>query len=159
MSDTSPLREGQVDHSLVPSPLYVNIENSRRFRALPLFASLLSLGKEGYRGTPISAPRVLRELMNRYHHAKHHFLKGDRYLSGRVTLVRATESVISDNSRSRPRSDRTHEHCPLPRIISIRVPTIRPRLRCQIGSSHQRHQKDVCHRYKVAWAKCSQVGC
>lgn len=32
----------------IPSPLTVNIENSRRFRALPLFASLLALGKEGY---------------------------------------------------------------------------------------------------------------
>ncbi|BEI81716.1 hypothetical protein CcaverHIS002_0208760 [Cutaneotrichosporon cavernicola] len=32
----------------IPSPLTVNIENSRRFRALPLFASLLSLGKDGY---------------------------------------------------------------------------------------------------------------
>lgn len=33
-----------------PSPLYVNIENSRRFRALPLLASLASLGREGYVG-------------------------------------------------------------------------------------------------------------
>ncbi|GAA5992571.1 hypothetical protein JCM10908_002667 [Rhodotorula pacifica] len=32
----------------LPSPLFMNIENSRRFRALPLYASLLSLGKEGY---------------------------------------------------------------------------------------------------------------
>jgi hypothetical protein len=32
----------------IPSPLFVNIENSRRFRALPVYASLLSLGKEGY---------------------------------------------------------------------------------------------------------------
>ncbi|TNY22298.1 pyridoxal phosphate-dependent transferase [Rhodotorula diobovata] len=30
------------------SPLFLNIENSRRFRALPLYASLLSLGKAGY---------------------------------------------------------------------------------------------------------------
>lgn len=37
-------------HADVPNPLYCNIENSRRFRALPLFASLLSLGKEGYAG-------------------------------------------------------------------------------------------------------------
>ncbi|KAJ3219983.1 hypothetical protein HDU67_007716 [Dinochytrium kinnereticum] len=32
----------------IPSPLTIGIENSRRFRALPLYASLLSLGKEGY---------------------------------------------------------------------------------------------------------------
>ena len=30
------------------SPLNISLENSRRFRALPLYASLLSLGKEGY---------------------------------------------------------------------------------------------------------------
>ncbi|GAA5825117.1 hypothetical protein JCM3770_002505 [Rhodotorula araucariae] len=32
----------------LPSPLFVNVENSRRFRALPLYASLLSLGRTGY---------------------------------------------------------------------------------------------------------------
>ncbi|WVQ97794.1 hypothetical protein IAU59_004908 [Kwoniella sp. CBS 9459] len=40
---------GTVQAQDVPSPLYVGIENSRRFRALPLLASLLSLGKDGYR--------------------------------------------------------------------------------------------------------------
>lgn len=30
------------------SPLNISLENSRRFRALPLYASLLSLGKDGY---------------------------------------------------------------------------------------------------------------
>jgi glutamate/tyrosine decarboxylase-like PLP-dependent enzyme len=30
------------------SPLNISLENSRRFRALPVYASLLSLGKEGY---------------------------------------------------------------------------------------------------------------
>jgi glutamate/tyrosine decarboxylase-like PLP-dependent enzyme len=31
-----------------PSPLDISLENSRRFRALPLYASLLSLGAQGY---------------------------------------------------------------------------------------------------------------
>lgn len=31
------------------SPLFLNIENSRRFRTLPVWASLVALGKEGYR--------------------------------------------------------------------------------------------------------------
>ncbi|GAA5988282.1 hypothetical protein JCM11641_006649 [Rhodosporidiobolus odoratus] len=32
----------------LPSPLFMNIENSRRLRALPVLASLLSSGREGY---------------------------------------------------------------------------------------------------------------
>ena len=33
---------------VVPSPLHTNLENSRRFIALPLLAGLLSLGRRGY---------------------------------------------------------------------------------------------------------------
>lgn len=47
-SGAAPSAPGAVAHDLVPSPLYVGIENSQRFRALPLFASLVSLGKDGY---------------------------------------------------------------------------------------------------------------
>lgn len=35
-------------HQRTPSPLFQNLENSRRFIALPIYASLISLGRSGY---------------------------------------------------------------------------------------------------------------
>lgn len=32
----------------IPSPLNIGIENSRRFRALPVYANLLALGRKGF---------------------------------------------------------------------------------------------------------------
>lgn len=42
------LTAGNSDKPSIPSPLNIGIENSRRFRALPVYASLLSYGKSGY---------------------------------------------------------------------------------------------------------------
>lgn len=42
------LKERRRIASQIPSPYYGNLENSRRFRALPLYASLVSLGQAGY---------------------------------------------------------------------------------------------------------------
>ncbi|KAM0750745.1 PLP-dependent transferase [Meredithblackwellia eburnea MCA 4105] len=35
-------------YRLLPSTLFTNVENSRRFRALPVYSALLALGKKGY---------------------------------------------------------------------------------------------------------------
>jgi hypothetical protein len=43
-----PAESSQSSPGVVPSPLHTNLENSRRFIALPLFAALLSLGRKGY---------------------------------------------------------------------------------------------------------------
>ncbi|KAJ5380720.1 uncharacterized protein N7496_003148 [Penicillium cataractarum] len=43
------LTAGPSDGPVIPSPLNIGMENSRRFRALPVYASLLSYGKDGYK--------------------------------------------------------------------------------------------------------------
>ena len=40
--------EPPISAPVISSPLHTNLENSRRFVALPLFAALLSLGRRGY---------------------------------------------------------------------------------------------------------------
>ncbi|KAJ3085474.1 hypothetical protein HK100_009036 [Physocladia obscura] len=48
LSSTGPAYLSSSSSDGIPSPLTVGIENSRRFRALPLYASLICLGREGY---------------------------------------------------------------------------------------------------------------
>lgn len=43
------LNSGRTDGPTIPSPLNIGIENSRRFRALPVYASLVSYGRNGFR--------------------------------------------------------------------------------------------------------------
>lgn len=42
------LNAGNTAESHIPSPLNIGVENFRRFRALPVYASLLSYGRTGY---------------------------------------------------------------------------------------------------------------
>lgn len=50
MSDDDDVLKLREWHAGLPSPLNCGIENSRRFRALPLYAGLLEQGKAGYAG-------------------------------------------------------------------------------------------------------------
>lgn len=46
----------------IPSPLNIGIENSRRFRALPVYASLLAYGREGYKTLLEAQIRLARKI-------------------------------------------------------------------------------------------------
>ncbi|EON68898.1 hypothetical protein W97_08156 [Coniosporium apollinis CBS 100218] len=48
-SNAAYLNVGATDTSFIASPLNIGIENSRRFRALPVYASLTAYGRRGYR--------------------------------------------------------------------------------------------------------------
>lgn len=48
-SNAAYLNVGATDTSSIASPLNIGIENSRRFRALPVYASLTAYGRRGYR--------------------------------------------------------------------------------------------------------------
>ena len=56
------LTAGVSDGPTIPSPLNIGIENSRRFRALPVYASLLSYGKIGYQDMLERQVRLARRI-------------------------------------------------------------------------------------------------
>lgn len=58
------LSAGAIDGPAIPSPLNIGIENSRRFRALPVYASLLAYGKSGYRDMLERQIRLARAIYN-----------------------------------------------------------------------------------------------
>ncbi|KAF2100150.1 pyridoxal-dependent decarboxylase [Rhizodiscina lignyota] len=50
------------DSENIPSPLNIGIENSRRFRALPVYASLVAYGRKGYAEMLLRQIRLAREI-------------------------------------------------------------------------------------------------
>ena len=53
---------GQGSERVIPSPLNIGIENSRRFRALPVYASLAAYGSQGYQDMLLRQIRLAREI-------------------------------------------------------------------------------------------------
>lgn len=98
------LNSGRADESAaVPSPLNIGIENSRRFRALPVYASLLAYGRTGYRQMLQRQVRLARMIAGwLYDHPHYILLPNDgskqdllerTYL---IVLFRATNSALNE---------------------------------------------------------------
>ncbi|KAJ0426517.1 pyridoxal phosphate-dependent transferase [Aspergillus carlsbadensis] len=56
------LTDGRSEEQSIPSPLNIGIENSRRFRALPVYASLLAYGSSGYQKILQTQIRLARQI-------------------------------------------------------------------------------------------------
>ena len=53
---------GVQDTAMIPSPLHIGLENSRRFRPLPVYANLLASGRSGYRDMIVRQVTLARKL-------------------------------------------------------------------------------------------------
>jgi glutamate/tyrosine decarboxylase-like PLP-dependent enzyme len=57
------LTASMTDGPSIPSPLNIGIENSRRFRALPVYTSLLAYGRDGYQAMLQRQIRLARKIV------------------------------------------------------------------------------------------------
>ncbi|KAL2856028.1 pyridoxal phosphate-dependent transferase [Aspergillus pseudoustus] len=96
------LTAGKSDAQLIPSPLNIGIENSRRFRALPVYTSLLAYGSSGYQQILQTQIRLARRIAGwLFDHPKYNVLPevgSKRDLLERmfmVVLVSATDDKLN----------------------------------------------------------------
>ncbi|MCJ1309017.1 hypothetical protein MMC25_002672 [Agyrium rufum] len=94
--------QGRVDS--VQSPLNIGLENSRRFRALPVYASLVAYGRQGYMDMLIRQVTFAREVARYVHqHERLELLPANQYAKMKdpaeeifiIVLFRAKDSALN----------------------------------------------------------------
>lgn len=88
----------------VPSPLNIGIENSRRFRALPVYATLRAYGKQGYKKFIEQLIEHTREIANYINNSPHYTLLPvgiNLNELSTVVLVKAVDSELNDQLKNK----------------------------------------------------------
>ncbi|EGD87102.1 hypothetical protein H112_05625 [Trichophyton rubrum D6] len=76
----------------IPTPLNIGVENSRRFRALPVYSTLVAYGKDGYRAMVEKQIRLARLVTDWLHeHPKYTILGGG---ASKEDLIAATYVIV-----------------------------------------------------------------
>ncbi|CEL05441.1 hypothetical protein ASPCAL06559 [Aspergillus calidoustus] len=86
------LTGGKSEEQSIPSPLNIGIENSRRFRALPVYASLLAYGSSGYKKILETQIRLARRIAGwLFDHPKYNVLPE---VEGKEELLERTFMIV-----------------------------------------------------------------
>jgi glutamate/tyrosine decarboxylase-like PLP-dependent enzyme len=88
--------------SSIPSPLNIGLENSRRFRALPVYAALLAYGRHGFAEIFARQVRLARGI-SEYLEASEHY----ELLPGQGSISHDKQNPALARSEKR-NSDKTH---------------------------------------------------
>ncbi|KAL3460451.1 pyridoxal phosphate-dependent transferase [Aspergillus heterothallicus] len=94
------LTGGENEAQSIPSPLNIGIENSRRFRALPVYTSLLAYGSSGYQTILQTQIRLARQIAGwLFDHPKYNVLPnvGDKQELLERTFMIVLVSAKDDN--------------------------------------------------------------
>jgi glutamate/tyrosine decarboxylase-like PLP-dependent enzyme len=99
----------QTTASSIPSPLNLGLENSRRFRALPVYASFLAYGADGYRDMIIRQVELARGIAKYIAESEKYELLPDGNEVGNVYIIvlfRAKDEALNKNLVKRVNSSR-----------------------------------------------------
>ncbi|KAL5000374.1 pyridoxal phosphate-dependent transferase [Aspergillus recurvatus] len=134
------LTGGTSDAPSIPSPLNIGLENSRRFRALPVYASLLAYGSRGYRATIEEQIRLARKITEwLYDHPKYNVLPE---VDNKKELLDKTYMVVLFSAKDDELNRQLAAKIDETRRIYVSGTSWQNRPACRIAISNWRAQAD-----------------
>ncbi|KAL4988582.1 pyridoxal phosphate-dependent transferase [Aspergillus falconensis] len=131
---------GTSDGLSIPSPLNIGLENSRRFRALPVYASLLAYGRRGYRAIIEEQIRLARKITEwLYDHPRYNVLPG---VDSKKELLDKTYMVVLFSAKDDELNRQLAAKIDKTRRIYVSGTSWQNRPACRIAISNWRAQAD-----------------
>nr|POE48827.1 l-2,4-diaminobutyrate decarboxylase [Quercus suber] len=87
------------DAAIIPSPLNIGLENSRRFRALPVYANLVHYGRAGYRAMLTRQITLAREIARYILHSPAYELLPESPLPSAADRLRSIYIIVLFRAR------------------------------------------------------------
>ncbi|RDW78547.1 pyridoxal phosphate-dependent decarboxylase family protein [Aspergillus mulundensis] len=128
------------DADMIPSPLNIGLENSRRFRALPVYASLLAYGSKGYQAIVEEQVRLARKIAEwLYDHPEYNVLPE---AGSKQELLEKTYMVVLLSAKDDKLNNQLAAKIDETRKIYVSGSSWQNRPACRIAISNWRVQAD-----------------